>query len=170
MRTILSILLCAAFLAAADLPRRAPGFALVDKNLQLHDLNDERGKLVVVEFMQTTCPHCAAFTSVLEKVQQKYGDKLAILAIANPPDTQTTVGQFIEGHKITYPVLFDCGQVAFSYLQTQQFNLPQVFLVDSKGMIRQHFEYGAMNRDIFEGNGLFKEIDRLVTAGAGSKK
>src|SRR5690242_17043984 len=154
MRTLLCTFLCAATLLAADGPRRAPGFALTDGKMKLFDLYDYRGKPVILEFMQTTCPHCAAFTSVLVKIQERYGDKVAILSVANPPDNMNTVSQFIAGHKITYPVLFDMGQVAYSYILKPQFDLPQVFLIDGRGMIHNSFGYGPMTRDIFEGNGL----------------
>src|SRR5881397_835955 len=114
MRKLIAFLTSAAALLAADGPRRAPGFAIPDSRMKIVDLYDYRGKPVILEFMQTTCPHCAGFTSVLAKLQEKYGDKVAILAVTNPPDNQATVGQFISAHKITYPILFDMGQVAYS--------------------------------------------------------
>jgi peroxiredoxin len=149
-------------LGAADGPRRAPGFALPDSKMKLADLYDYRGKPVILEFMQTTCPHCAAFTSVLAKVQEKYGDKVQILAVANPPDNMTSVGQFIAAHKVTYPILFDMGQVAYSYILKPTFDLPQLFLIDARGMIHNRFEYSPMTRDIFEGNALTVELDRML--------
>jgi len=170
MRTIIATLLCAIALVAADPVRRAPGFSLPDLKGEQHDLADLRGKLVVLEFMQTTCPHCAEFTEVLDKVQQKYGAKVGILSVVNPPDDQAKVKEYITGHKIPYPILFDCGQVAYSYLKVVRFDLPQVSLIDAQGMIRNHFEYGAMTRDIFEGNGLIPEIDRVLGAASPSKK
>ena len=163
MRTILAFLLCAAAGFAADGPRRAPGFALIDATGKLHDLYDFRGKPLVLEFMQTTCPHCAGFASVLAKVQEKYGSKVSIVAIANPPDNGGTVGQYIAGHKINYPVLFDMGQVAYSYILKPSFDLPQVILIDANGMIYNSFGYGPLTRDIFEGNGLTRELDRMLT-------
>ena len=46
-------------LAAGELSgRRAPGFALPDLNLNYHDLADLQGRVVLLEIMQTTCPHC----------------------------------------------------------------------------------------------------------------
>jgi len=162
MRLIFSTLLCAAALCAAEGPRRAPGFALPDSKMKVHDLYDYRGKPVIIEFLKTECPHCAAFADVLARVQQKYGDKIGILGIANPPDTQTTVGQFIEGHKIAYPILFDSGQAAYSYVLKTHLDLPQVFLVDANGMIYKHFEYDAISKDLFEGDGLLWELDRML--------
>jgi peroxiredoxin len=170
MRIAIATLLCAIALVAADPVRRAPGFSLPDVKTEQHDLADYRGKVVVLEFMQTTCPHCAAFTTVLDKVQKKYGDKVVILSVANPPDNQNTVSAYISGHNITYPILFDCGQVAFSYLKTVRFDLPQVFLIDANGMLKQHFEYGPMTRDVFEGEAFLPEIDRLLPGARAPKK
>src|ERR1035438_8947355 len=85
MKTIVATLLCGAALFAAGPLRRAPGFCLIDTSGQWQDLADYHGKIVLVEFMQTTCPHCAAFSTVLSGLKLKFGDKLAILAIANPP-------------------------------------------------------------------------------------
>jgi peroxiredoxin len=165
MRTILVILLCAAALVA-QAPRRAPGFALMDSKGKVQDLYDFRGKPVILEFMQTTCPHCAAFAGILAKAQQKYGDKIAIIGVANPPDNANTVNQYIAGHKITYPILFDMGQAAYSYVLKPSFDLPQVFLIDANGMIFNSFGYSPMTRDIFEGNGLFNEIDKMFAGSA----
>ena len=159
---IVAFLLCAAAGFAADGPRRAPGFALIDSAGKLHDLYDFRGKPLVLEFMQTACPHCAAFASVLTKVREKYGDRIAIVAIANPPDNANTVGQYIAGHKIAYPILFDMGQVAYSYILKPSFDLPQVFLIDANGMIYNSFGHSPLTRDIFEGNGLINELDKML--------
>src|SRR4051794_32852645 len=93
-------------LFAAEPGQRAPGFALADTKGDVVDLADFRGKPVIVEFMQTTCPHCATFASILDKVQAKFGDKVAIVSIANPPDNPNTVARFIAGHNIKYPILF----------------------------------------------------------------
>src|SRR5437763_1157507 len=106
MRKILIPLLCAASLFAADNLRRAPGFALPDSKMDIVDLADYRGKIVLLEFMQTTCPHCAAFAAVLHDVQQKYGSRIQILAVVKAPeDNGNTVAEYVAGHHVTYPIL-----------------------------------------------------------------
>ena len=165
MRTILTVLLCsgALFAAGDNSGRRAPGFALPDSKFQVYDLADYRGKIVVLEFMQTSCGHCAPFADVLERVQQKYGDKVAVLAVANSAgDNLNSVAQFIAGHGITYPILFDAGQMAYSYLLRMRFDTPHAFLIDASGTIRNDWDYSLLTRDIFEGNGLMSEIDSLL--------
>ena len=173
MRTILAVLLCTAALFAAgeNSGRRAPGFALPDSKMQVFDLADYRGKIVLLDLMQTTCPHCAAFTDVLERVQKKYGDKVAILAVVNSGgDNQNTVAQYIAGHGITYPILFDAGQMAYSYLLSMKFDTPHVFLIDAGGTIKNDWGYSLLTRDIFEGDGLMSEIDSLLAGKAAPQK
>jgi len=169
---ILSILplLCGVALFAAGEARRAPGFSLTDVKGQEHDLADYRGKVVLLEFMQTTCPHCAAFTTVLNGIQQRYGDRVAILAVANPPDNPTAVSQFMASHQVTYPILFDCGQVAYSYVRAGSFDLPHVYLIDPNGMIKSDYVYNLLTRDLFEGKGLYPELDLMVNGGQQQKK
>lgn len=157
-------LACAAALCAANASRRAPGFSLPDVKLQQHDLADYRGRVVILEFMQTTCPHCNSFASVLEQVQQKYGNRVAILSIVNyPPDDQNKVASYIAGHKIMYPVLFDSGQVALSYLRATSFDVPHVYLIDANGGIRDDFGYSEATKDVFEGKGIFPRLDRILS-------
>jgi peroxiredoxin len=168
MRIFAILLLCAAALFGGEhTGRRAPGFALPDTKLKMHDLADYRGRVVVLEFMQTDCPHCATFAAVLNQVQQKYGSKVAVLAVANVPhDTPQKLAQYIAGHKITYPVLYDQGQMEYSYLLKGTIENPYVFLIDASGTIRGDWGYGALTKEIFEGKGLFNEIDRLLAGGA----
>jgi len=167
-------LVCAVgLLAAAETaPRRAPGFALPDSKMEIHDLADYRGKLVILEFIQTSCPHCASFAPVLNEVQQKYGERVAILAVVNSSqDNQSTVAQYVSGHNAHYPILFDAGQMAFSYFRTTTFDNPHIYLIDADGIIRKDYGYGAATKEIFEGKALFPEIDRLLaTQPAASKK
>ena len=164
MKKIVAALFCGIVLFAAGPLRRAPGFCLIDTSGQWQDLADYRGKIVLLEFMQTTCPHCAAFSTVLNGLKLKYADKLAILAIANPPvDTVQTMMQFVKDHKLVYPLLLDQGQVAYSYVRSPSVDLPTVYLIDGSGMIRNSWQNGPLTKDIFEGAGLAREIDKLLT-------
>ena len=177
MRYLAFFLLCvsSAFAAGELSGRRAPGFALMDvTTFKYHDPADYRGKVLIVEIMQSTCPHCAVFAQVLEKAKAKYGDRIAVLSITNPPDNQTTVAEYRRKNKVTAPVLYDCGQVAGSYLkitpQNPSFNIPHVFLIDAQGMIRSDFGYGPLTKSIFEGDAIFAEIDKLLPGVPAGKK
>jgi peroxiredoxin len=75
------------------------------------------------------------------------------------------MSQFVKEHKLAYPLLLDQGQVAYAYVRSPSFDLPGVFLVDTNGMIRNSWQNSVLTKDIFEGNGLSREIDKLL-AGA----
>ncbi len=146
--------------------RRAPGFSLPDSTTKQFDLQDYRGKLLLIEFMQTDCLHCQKFSAILEQAKTKYGAKLGILSIVNPPSDAKAVAGYVNQFKVTTPILFDCGQVAYSYIKptTQTVNIPHIFLIDGDGMIRNDFAFSQDTLYIFEGKGLFAEIDKLLAA------
>lgn len=160
------LLVCSLPLTAAEglAGRPAPGFALPDSGMKYHDLGEYRGKLVVLDIMQTRCPNCQILTQTLEKIKKAYGDKIAVVSVVNPPDNQSTVAEHIRKYGVTTPVLFDCGQMAGSYLlpdpRNPSIHLPHLFLIDRKGVIRKHF--GPDREDVFKGSGLAEEIDRLL--------
>jgi len=171
MKKLAIVLLCAMALSGADTLRRAPGFCLPDQTGQWKDLADYRGKVVVLEFMQSTCPHCAAFVPVLTSLQQKYAGRLAVISVAMAPDPPQAVVQFAAGHKLTYPLLYDSGQMTMSYVRAQSVDFPTVFLIDAAGMIRGNWANGPMTKDFFEGNGITREVDKLMGgAPAAAKK
>lgn len=146
--------------------RRAPGFSLPDSSLKQHDLQDYRGKVVVLNVMRTACTHCGAFSKVLAGVQDKYGDGVQVISIVNPPDNQQTVAQYKQKNQISSPILFDCGQVTASYLkitpQNPSFQVPHFFVIDGEGMIREDYGYSDLDHEIFEGEGIYKILDKYV--------
>ena len=155
-------------LASGELSnRRAPGFALPDLGYtHTYDLQDYRGKVVVLDIMSTTCPHCMLLSTTLEQVKAKYGDKVQVLSVVLPPDTADKVDKYIKTNKITVPVLYDMGQMTISYFNAKpgqsQINVPHIFLIDKAGMIRNDFQYDDKSKAVFEGPGLFPEIDKLL--------
>jgi peroxiredoxin len=153
--------------AAGELSdRRAPGFSLPDSSLRQHDLQDYRGKVVIVNVMRTACTHCGPFSKVLAQVQQKYADKVQVLSIVNPPDNQKTVSQYRAKNQASSPILFDCGQVTASYLkitpQNPTIQVPHFFVIDGEGMIREDYGYSEGASDVFEGPGLIKILEKYV--------
>ena len=165
MLKLFSLFMCGAVLLAQPAqpaPSRAPGFCLADSTGQWRDLADYRGKIVLIEFMQTTCPHCISFSDVLAGIQKKYAGKVQPISIAIAPDAPQALMKFTADHKLTWPLVLDMGQVAMSYVRTGAINFPTLYLVDGAGMIAGHWEYGALTKEIFEGTQLSREIDKLL--------
>ena len=153
--------------AAGELSnRRGPGFTLVDQNRRQHSLARYRGKYVIVNIMNTGCPHCGTFSKILSEAEAKYAGRLLIIDIVNPPDTPRSVRSYMARNRINQLMLFDCGQVAASYLfpkvvpEKPQFDVPHFFLIDPKGWIVEDYGYNAFQRSIFEDEGLFQVLEK----------
>jgi len=168
-RISLSVALLASVLSASGelSNRRAPGFALPEPDYsRYYDLQDYRGKVVLIDIMTTTCPHCMLLSSALEKVKDKYGDKVGILSVVLPPDNQDTVTKYKQVHHVSIPIVCDMGQMAISYMNAKpgmaHMDVPHLFIIDRQGMIRNDFTYDDKDKAVFEGTGLFAEIDKLL--------
>ncbi len=171
----LSILSVSALAADSLANRRAPGFSLPDVDFNYHDLYDYRGKIVLLDIIQTSCPSCNSSAKIFETIRQKFPDKVTILTITTVPDTQDTVRQFIGRNGVKTPVLFDCSQVTGSYLKatpkTTQISLPHLFIIDEKGWIQYHHEYAAGQERFFESlDPALQEVTGLVAKMGGASK
>jgi len=167
MRLLLLALSFATLMAQTPAPdmsqtRRAPSFQLPDATGQFHDLLDYRGKFVILDIMKTSCPHCKAFTRVLEQLKAKHGAKLAVIAMVNPPESPQTMQAYMAETKSTSPMLYDMGQVAYSYVRSSRIDLPRVYLIDPQGIIRAEWSYSEANKPLFEKGGIAAEVDKLI--------
>lgn len=148
----------------AQVPRKAPSFTLPDTGRIFHDLTDYRGKVVILELMKTDCPHCKAFSAVLQEIQTKYAGRVQVFGMVNPPDTLDTMNAYTAATKITFPILFDVGQAAYTYVRADRVSLPRVFIIDKGGTIREDVSYDAKNTAFFEKRGIFASLERILAA------
>lgn len=149
--------------------RRAPGFSLPDTLQRQYDLYDYRGKVVLIEIMMTSCDKCQTLTKMIEaRLKPKYGDKLVVLGVVVPPDSVDKVKKYIDVFKVTYPILYDSGQMVGSYIkaspQRPSVYFPHVFLIDQNGMIRNDWQFTTADayKDVLSGDALVAEIDKLL--------
>ncbi len=169
MRLLSGLLAIASMLTAAGdySNRRAPGFSLADSHYQQHDPQDYRGKVLLVDVMVTNCPTCIKLADVLVQLKAKFGDKIGIISILTTPDNYDTGDRFAMEHKISWPIVFDSGQVMASYMKatpaTPTIHFPHLFLVDKDGWIQNDFE--ATDEKFLTLEVLSSEITRLLAAG-----
>jgi peroxiredoxin len=149
--------------------RRAPGFSLPDTLQRQYDLYDYRGKVVLIEIMMTSCDKCQTLTKMIEaRLKPKYGDKLVVLGVVVPPDSVDKVKKYIDVFKVTYPILYDSGQMVGSYIkaspQRPSVYFPHVFLIDQNGMIRNDWQFTTADayKEVLSGDALVAEIDKLL--------
>ena len=100
--------------------------------------------MLLVDIMLTSCPTCSQLADTLVQVKAKYGEKLGIISVVTAPDTFAEIDSFASKHGITWPIVYDSGQMMASYLNVTPSN-PQVhfshlFVIDGQGMIRNDYE------------------------------
>lgn len=93
---------------------------------------DFRGKLVLVVFWSTACPHCRAELPVWRDAQEKFGEHgveiVGLLQDANQGGTDEAAAQFIRTERITWPnVYVDAPELGAEYGVT---TIPTSFVVD----------------------------------------
>jgi len=146
-----SLFLSSLFLAAGVAAFAAPVVPRPAKPLEIdepsgkHDLlSSYKGKVVVVQFLSTTCPHCQAYSQLLTKLQGEYGPKgFQALGAAFNEATNDMVKEYISKYGVGFPVgPMDRNTVlAFmGFSVMDQVYVPQIAVVDRKGQIREETE------------------------------
>ncbi|MEZ5356298.1 MAG: TlpA disulfide reductase family protein [Bryobacteraceae bacterium] len=137
-------------LHAADLPRPTPAMVFKKPEGGVIDPKQFLGKVVALEFMITTCPHCQRCSQILQKMQNEYGDKgFQALGVATNDMAHMLVPDFKKNYGIHFPMGWAPRDDAHSFLQHPAMLImyvPQLVFIDRKGVIRAQF---AGNDDFF---------------------
>lgn len=143
-----SITTFAAFLALAvstlakpPVPRKANEFDLVTPAGKHILLSNYKGKVVLFQFLYTTCPHCQHLAGELTKLQQQYGSRgLQVLGVAFNEESSNpqVVQNFVQQFNVGFPVGAASREAVQSYLgisTIERFVVPQVMIIDRKGEV-----------------------------------
>lgn len=126
--------------AALPVPRKAPEFTIVEPSGKQTLLSSFRGKVVLVEFLSTTCPHCQAAAQVFNKLYAELGPRgFQPLGVAFNDSAAILVDNFVKQFHVTYPVGYSTADPVLSFLgisTMERYMVPQVVIIDRKGMIR----------------------------------
>ncbi len=136
----LLLLLLPACLLAAD---RAPSFCLPDLARQRVCLDElvKRGP-VVVDFWATWCAPCVKALPHLQALSEEFAGKgVTVLGVcADTPKTVSRIPQFVQGRKLTFPILLDTSNEVMRRYKIA--TLPYTCVVDTSGVIvYSHFGY-----------------------------
>jgi peroxiredoxin len=131
--------LAALLAGGAAWARNAPAFSLPDADGKEVALSTFRGKYVVLDFIQTTCPHCWAAGKVLQKMYAENGDRLMVISIADPRTAIPAMRQYVQDQGITYPVLLGDLKAYIDFLgvspQKPSVAVPIFFFIGPAGEI-----------------------------------
>ena len=139
MRALIGVLAAVSCLAA-DFPRQSPEFVINYASGEKQLLSKFRGKVVLCEFLHTTCPHCQHTAETFSKLQDEFGARgFQALGVAFNEMSNMLVGDFIKDYKPTFPVGWANRDPVLVYLginPMERMAVPQVVLMDRKGVIR----------------------------------
>lgn len=127
----------------------APDFSLPGTDGQTHTLSQYRGKVVLLEFIATWCPHCRNDAPIVNEAYEKFKDKdVQFFAVnASPygynyqgpsgeqaPATMADLNWFRDNYKVPFPLLFDQEFKSADDYHVAFF--PTIYVVGKDGMIK----------------------------------
>lgn len=180
IRAFVTLALAAHAAMAADVPRQSPELAFKLPDGQQALLSTYRGKIVALEFMLTTCPHCQKASAVLEKMYKEYGPRgfVPIGIAIDYPQPGVNVGQLVSEYKrnfsVTYPMGYVSNDSAMAYLQHPimvRMLVPSMVFIDRKGVIQAQYPGGDNFFDeAKEEANMRAVIERMLKEGPAAKK
>jgi peroxiredoxin len=141
--SLASVLLClpaAAVDAPKIAPRPSPEFVINYPNGKQALLSSYKGKVVVLAFIFTTCPHCQKECQMLSKLNTELGPKgFQPLAVAVNPMAVMLINDFVRDYHINFPVGASEKEPTLDYMKIKaddRWVVPQIAVIDRKGVIR----------------------------------
>lgn len=129
--------------SAANIPRPAPELTITLVNGQQLPLSKFKGKVIALEFLLTTCPHCKQASAALEKLSGEYGPKgFQPLGAAFNDMAAMFVPDYVREVGATFPVGVAPRDKVISFIQhpmNQMLYTPVLLFIDRKFNIRAQY-------------------------------
>lgn len=112
----------------------APAFSLPSLTGEEVQLEDYRGKVILLNFWATWCPYCSIERPKLQALHEKYKDDgFIVLGVSIDRAEPDVIKKFVDEKKVTYPILHDrTRQVVGEYSVR---GTPTTYLLDVEGKV-----------------------------------
>ena len=108
-------------------------FELADLEGNMVKLSDYRGRVVLINFWQTTCSWCREELPLLDELYKAYKDGDVVALAVNIAEDKEKVRQMVEDNGFTFPVLLDTeAEAAKKYLVS---SIPTNYIITPGGEI-----------------------------------
>ena len=160
--------------SAGEVPRPAPPLSLLTPNAERVSLENYLGKVVLLEFFLTDCPHCQRSAGVIMPIYKEWRSRgLEVLAVAINPDAMLRIAEFVQRFGVTYPIVLGNRLTLTTFADLSavtRFFVPYVFLIDRQGIIR--YEHAGGDQAFFqnEDQNMRAEMDTLLKEPAHLRK
>jgi thiol-disulfide isomerase/thioredoxin len=153
----------------ATLPRKAPELIFQMPGGAKMSLDQFKGKVIVLEFLLTTCPHCKRTASVMQKLYGEYGPKgVQMLGLAFNDEAASALPAYTLEAGATYPIGYTDRDRAVDFLQHPimlTMWVPQLVFIDREGNIVAQYP-GTDRFFLNEEANIRSKIEQLLRAGA----
>ena len=142
--------------ADTNTPRKAPELAFTVPGQGQKLLSQYRGKVVALEFIWTTCPHCQAWTKIMNKFQVELGPEgFQAIDVAVNDNSDLLVENFSKEFQTQFPVGWTLKDQMVSFMgwSNAYYVVPQMLIIDRKGVIH----YQTPQRESEDWDKLMKE-------------
>lgn len=117
------------------LPRPAPNATVSTITGAEFELDDLRGRVVLLDFWATWCKPCYEAMPLLAKLHAEYPDtNLAVLGVSIDENAKEVVPRFVDKKKLSYPIALDTSASPAWYAFAVA-SIPAMFLIDTEGSI-----------------------------------
>jgi peroxiredoxin len=114
-------------------------------------LSDSSGTITIVYFWRYMCDTCRTSHTFMSRVQERFGDKVAIVGIHSPQTDdekkEENVQKELTDQNISYPVAMDNDMVLWQAYNVEFW--PAFFIIDGAGEIREKL-YGLETEDTIQ--------------------
>jgi peroxiredoxin len=125
--------------ATPPVPRKSPEFTITDPSGKQVLLSSLKGKIVVMPFMFTTCPHCQREAQMLTTLQKEFaGRGVVMMGTVFNDANGAMAAKFQKEFNVGFPVGFATRDQVVSYLGLSVLDrwvVPQVAIIDKQGNI-----------------------------------
>ena len=135
---------------------KMPNIVLYDQYGKKHNIEEYKGKVVVINFWATWCGYCVQEMPEFEKVYKEFGSNkkdVIILGVAGPKSKENQnnvdvekdkVISFLKKKNITYPTLMDEAGKSFDDYKVRA--LPMTYVINKDGYL-EGFVSGAITAE-----------------------
>jgi peroxiredoxin len=132
-------------LHAAKVPRPAPELLIARPGGEQIRLSQYRGKVVMLELLLTTCPHCQRCAHTMQQVLVDYKSRgVEALGAAINDEARFDLLRFEMAAGTKFPMGIADRDKAYAFLQADvnagPVYFPQLLLIDRQGVIRAQYE------------------------------
>ncbi len=159
--------------------RKAPELTFTVPGQAQQSLSQYKGKVVALEFIATTCPHCQAASRLMTRLEQEYGSRgfqaldVAINAFdegRNAQQADMVAMMFARNFEVGFPVGWTTRDqfVAFMGFSFAELTVvPQLVLIDRQGYI--HYQTTAKgDENSMKEATIRQRVEELLVLGNGA--